>query len=453
MPVTPRRARRRDEGADRREETKRQLVSAGWPEYVAERFIQQDAAAAGDMARRGVKYDSNEAIFVLGDRQISTHAPDSFQESDRWGEYVNNPEEREFINRLLDNGHVDGFNDPELEDRLIRRDERLARLNGEESVAGGGSSTGTGQRTNLAGDWVNKFRRLSGDSYAQLLEHAKGHASGLQGIAEEQIGSLRDSLGYQTNEDLINEMMGLYESGGLTDRTRAQLESNRRNALQTSGAMQGYIKDDLTERGLGGGVAEIEGRFGAADAAAGRQQMADLEAAAFGQESAIDALKQAGQAADTRYRRDAELASILAGAKGLGLDTIHDAATLGHEDLINFINTTVMPTWVRMNEGAVNAPATISREANPNRYIEGSDGDGDFLSLGGAPVGGPTTGHGSSTSPNNSGPAESGPSPGGAVADAELKYWDDTVEKVGYGLGTVATGGAPAATNSKRNQK
>jgi hypothetical protein len=129
--------------------------------------------------------------------------------------------------------------------------------------------------------------------WTQAQQGVDDYASSLTGFAEDYRNS-----GMATLDPLrgtADELLGVYEQGGLTDVTRAQLEANRRNADQFVRANREAALQDLAERGMAGGGAEVLALQGDRAAAADRMNIQDLEAAAFGQRSALDALESAGQ--------------------------------------------------------------------------------------------------------------------------------------------------------------
>jgi len=264
---------------------------------------------------------------------------------------------------------------------------------------------------------------------------------------------LTTSEGYRQNQYLIDELNDLYQKGGLTDVTRAQLETNRRQALQTAMAQQGFVADDMAERGLGGGAAEAFGRFGAANAAAERQQMADLEAAAFGQQSAVDALQQAGYAGDRLHDKF----STAVGERNKYLDTgsqlQHDAASRLGQGIQDFFEMSVMPQYANR---VIHFDTEVANEASGGRtdsynIVDNLTTPGD-ASINGAQQIGINT---SSGGPNAStGPGEhdtSGVSNGYNWWDVGTDWSEDhqakreRLEKLAIEAGSAyATGGASA---------
>lgn len=154
--------------------------------------------------------------------------------------------------------------------------------------------------------------RAGVDAYGRDLI---GAAEGYRDIGMDTLDPLRGSA---------DELLGIYEQGGLTDVTRAQLESNRRQADQFVRANREAALQDLAERGMAGGGAEVLALQGDRAAAADRMNAADLDAAAFGQESAMRALMDASGLQSDIGREERALHGEVAGAQALGANAAFD---------------------------------------------------------------------------------------------------------------------------------
>lgn len=168
--------------------------------------------------------------------------------------------------------------------------------------------------------------RYLGDEFQDLSaayrERAGDYRTGLQDLAGDFAESLYGSESYEQLAGEIGEMRDLYEAGGLTDVTRANLEQSRREAGQFERAQREAAMADLAERGTLGGGAEIAALMGGRAAATDRMSARDLEANAFAQEQALQAFERASEMGQDRFQRDQDI-------QGLVLDYVTEG--LGEE--------------------------------------------------------------------------------------------------------------------------
>jgi hypothetical protein len=111
-----------------------------------------------------------------------------------------------------------------------------------------------------------------------------------------QYGTSADPNAEGAQKQAINEMFGLYNQGGLTARDRAARAKNRAEAENLIQGQTSAAQQDLAERGMGGGGAEIAALLGAQQGAAGRLSGADLQTSADSEQRALDALMGGQQA-------------------------------------------------------------------------------------------------------------------------------------------------------------
>lgn len=182
--------------------------------------------------------------------------------------------------------------------------------------------------------------RYLGDEFGEIAADRRGagarYGEDLLGIAEGLGTALSGTEGYGALQDYAGEMQGIYDAGGLTDVTRANLEAARRDEDQWIRAQREAQLQDLAERGMQGGGAEIAALVGDRASAADRMSARDLETNAFAQQQALEALASADEANRELYSRDREILGTVADAGVRGteaefdIDTVINDAALGH---------------------------------------------------------------------------------------------------------------------------
>lgn len=269
--------------------------------------------------------------------------------ADAWSTWLNDPRNQAHVDYLNRQGKIDPRNPWGSLDRV-------AAENAGADPTGGGSNAGafsfaaapsyeTRERPDILteqwGRWNDEFGSLRDEGLAA----GQAYADQLTGYGEDYGSALRGSEGYAGLQNYGDEMRALYEAGGLTDVTRANLERSRREADQFVRANREAALMDLAERGMSGGGAEIAALMGDRAAAADRMSARDLDTNAFAQQQALDAL---GIAADT----DRELFGVdqdIAQTQ-LGLNTA------GAEEMMSInsaMNQEAIGTWNRLFDNAV----------------------------------------------------------------------------------------------------
>lgn len=168
--------------------------------------------------------------------------------------------------------------------------------------------------------WREERDPLSQKAQADALLYAQG----LTGFADQYANTVRGSDALASLRDYAGEMRGLYEQGGLTDKTRADLEAARRQANTFVEGQREAVLKDLAERGMAGGGIEAAMGIGDRAAAADRMSMRDLETLSFAQQEALDYLAKSNEANRDLYGIDEGIASLQLDAKMKGLDETYD---------------------------------------------------------------------------------------------------------------------------------
>jgi len=288
--------------------------------------------------------------------------------------------------------------------------------------------------------------------YQQDVEAAQARGDSLIGAAGAYGDELRGSESYGALQGTSDELLGLYEAGGLTDVTRAQLESNRRNADAFVRSNREAALQDLAERGMAGGGAEVAALMGDRSAAADRMNANDLDAAAFGQKSAMEALMDHRDVNSELMGYDQSAAAEMLAAQTSAAEGNYDVSEkltdAGMGFLTGLHKTSVDAGREAFAVGAANAPGVAEGVAKIT---------GDTISAGVDKGTGVLTGGAGNTDlidPSGSGATPSDPTsvPGynpsgeaGAFASGGTAAVDTVLNNLpGGGGGDQGGGGAPA---------
>jgi len=316
------------------------LIQLGYEPNVAVQIASKPDLAQGIIANGLIP---EQTYGLLSDYQINTHAPGTLGATDPTA--FTDPTTRAALNELGDRGlYADDF---------TSRDEVLQELYHPGSIVND-EPPAPEYDPNAPDLAAEEFARAMGPEWQALKDEAMGNVKKWRGERDEMTGDWAAGLrGNEALADLrgdVGEYRNVYERGGLTDVTRANLERARREEDQWIRAQREAMLQDLAERGMTGGGAEILGAIGDRAAAADRMSARDLDTLGMAQEQAMQALAAAGEGSRNLYGIEKDIADVERDVALAGADQEFSIAdTIGATERDTWINGIMLP---KIEEGA-----------------------------------------------------------------------------------------------------